>query len=84
VLVSRPAPDIRTLERPPPTGIAILELAVDKEGHVVSACVLRSVRSDFDEAAQAAALKSLWKPQLLKGQPVGAFVTVTVEAPAVR
>ena len=84
VAVSRPDPDIRALKRPHPTGVAILELAINKNGRVVSACVLRSLRSDFDKAAQAAALKSLWKPQLLKGQPVGAFMTVTFEAPAVR
>lgn len=80
--VSRPAPDIRKLKRPHPTGVAILELAIDKNGHVVSACVLRSLRSDFDKAAQDAALKSMWKPQRLKGQPVGAFMTVTFQIPA--
>ena len=84
VPVSRPAPDTRTLKRPHPAGVAILELAINKKGQVVSACVLRSLRSDFDKAAQAAALKSLWKPQLLKGQPVGAFMAVTFEVPAGR
>ena len=32
----------------------------------------------------AAALKSLGKPRLLRGQAVGAFVTVTFESPVVR
>jgi hypothetical protein len=49
------------LQRPLPTGVAILEIGVDGEGHVVSACVLRGVRQDFDEAAQHAALQSRWK-----------------------
>ena len=82
--VFRFAPDTKALKRPHPTGVAILELAIDKEGHVISACVLRSLRPDFDKAAQAAALKSLWKPQLLRGQPVGAFVTVSFEMPTGR
>jgi hypothetical protein len=33
---------------------------------VVSACVLRGVRSDFDKAAQAAALKWVWTPKVVE------------------
>jgi len=67
------------LRRPHPSGIAILELGINTEGHVVSACVRRGVRSDFDKAAQAAALEWLWAPKTLKGKPVGVVMTVTFD-----
>jgi len=67
--------------RPYPSGIAILEIGVNEKGHVVSACVLRGVRPDFDTAAQAAASRWLFKPSVLKGQPVGVVVTMTIPTP---
>jgi TonB family protein len=77
VPLRRVTPNIETLRQQHPNGIAILELGISEEGRVVSACVLRGVRSDFDKAAQAAALKWLWTPTAVKGKPVGVVVTVT-------
>jgi TonB family protein len=74
---------MKTLRQPHPKGVAILELGINEEGRVVSACVLRGVRSDFDEAAQAAALQWLWTPKVVKGKPVGVVVTVTFDTPDV-
>jgi hypothetical protein len=46
---------------PTPSGVVVLEIGVDLDGKVVSACVKLGVRDDFDKAAQAAALASQWK-----------------------
>ena len=70
------------LAEPHPIGIAIVEIGVNRDGRVVSACVLRGVRSDLDTAAQRAALRSLWTPQLLHGRPVGAVLTISFRFPA--
>jgi TonB family protein len=83
VAIRRIAPNINTVREPRPKGTAILELGVNEEGHVVSACVLRGVRSDFDQAAQAAALEWLWTPKVVKGQRVGVVVTLAFDAPDV-
>lgn len=82
VLIYPVEPDTNTLQKPSPSGTAILELGINEEGHVVSACVLRGVRSDFDKAAQAAALKWVWTPKVVESQPVGVVMTVTFETPA--
>jgi TonB family protein len=79
VPLSRPGPDIKSLQQPLPTGIAILELGIDERGQVLWACVLHGLRTDFDEAAQRAALKWRFRPTLLKGKPVGVVMAVTVD-----
>lgn len=79
--IFRPAPDVTTLESPQPTGFVILEIAVNESGRAVSACVVRSLRPDADKAAQRAALRSTWTRKLLKGRPVGVFMTVAYQFP---
>ena len=74
-------PSLENVRRPLPSGVVILELGVDLNGQPVSACVLRSVRDDFDKAAQAAALQSRWKVSKLKGGERGFVLTVTVCTP---
>ena len=77
----RVEPSLKDVRRPLPSGVAILELGVDITGQPVSACVLRSVRDDFDKAAQAAALQSRWKVPPLKGRERGFALTITVCTP---
>jgi hypothetical protein len=79
--ILRPQADVSALERPHPTGVAILEIAIDEGGRVVSACVVRSLRPDADNAAQRAAMRSTWTRKLLNGRPVGVVMTVTYEFP---
>jgi hypothetical protein len=74
-------PKVDRLKRPLPTGMTILEIGVNLEGDVVSACVIRSLRDDFDKAAQAAVLQWRWKIPKLKGKERGFVVTVTVCTP---
>ena len=59
----------------------IVEAGIDQQGQVVSACVLRGVRNDFDKAAQIAVLKWKFDPLVWQGQAVSAFLTVTVCTP---
>ena len=80
-LIQPVAPDLTEVARPYPSGVVILEVGIDAKGQVVSACVLRGVRSDFDKAAQAAALRWRWNPTVLDGKPVGVVMTVTVCTP---
>jgi hypothetical protein len=75
----RITPDVKNVRPPHPRGIAIIELGVDENGHGVSACVLRGVRTDFDQAAQVAALRWLWTPKVVKGRPIG-FVSAVAFA----
>jgi len=69
--IRRVAVNLNQVRRPYPSGIAILEIGINEKGRVVSACVLRGLRSDFDRAAQAAAMRWLFTPKVLHGQPVG-------------
>jgi TonB family protein len=69
---------MKDVARSHPDGLAILEIGINTEGRVVSACVLRSLRPDFDRAAQAAARKWRFKPKLLDGTPVGVAMTVSI------
>jgi hypothetical protein len=71
------APDLKNVSQPHPSGTAIIEVGVDEKGRAVSACVLRGVRPDFDQAAQAAALRLLWTPKVVKGRPVGFVSAIT-------
>jgi hypothetical protein len=64
-------------------GTGLLELGINEEGHVVSACVPGGVLSDFDQAAHAAARGSLWTPKVVRGKRVGVVVTVTFDTPDV-
>lgn len=72
---------MKAVARPYPSGIAILEIGINEKGRVVSACVLRGVRWDFDKAAQAAALQWWWTSKVLRGKPVGVAMTITVVTP---
>jgi len=58
-----------------------MELAVDLQGKVVSACVLRSVREDFDNAAQAATWQWRFKIPKLTGSEPGFVLTVVICTP---
>lgn len=75
------APDLTTVAKPCPSGVVILELAINEKGVVVSSCLLRGIRSDFDKAAQLAALQWRFNPYRPKGKPVGVVMTVTVTTP---
>ena len=81
VEIRRVDPSLKDVRRPLPSGVVILELGVDLTGQPVSACVLRSVRDDFDKAAQAAALQSRWRVPPLKGRERGFVLTVTTCTP---
>ena len=75
-------PALKDVRRPLPSGVAILELGIDLEGTVVSACVAKGVRDDFDAAAQAAALQSRWNvPKPLKGTEAGFTIYMTACTP---
>lgn len=69
---------MKDVARPHLDGAAILEIGVNTDGRVLSACVLRSLRPDFDRAAQAAARKWRFKPKLLNGTSVGVAMTVSI------
>jgi TonB family protein len=77
-ITRRVAPDMKNVARPHPDGTAILEIGVNTEGRVISACVLRTLRPDFDRAAQAAARRWRFEPKLLKATPVGVAMTATI------
>jgi hypothetical protein len=70
--------------KPYPSGVVILELAINGKGVVVSSCWLRRIRSDFNKAAQLATLGWKFNPYLLKGKPVGVVMTVTVTTPDMK
>ncbi len=74
-------PDMSQVAKPYPSGVVILELAIDEQGVPISSCVLRGIRKDFDNAAQLAASRWRFTPQQLHGQPVGVVMTVTVNSP---
>ena len=78
------APDLTTVAKPYPSGVVILELAINEKGVVVSSCLLRGIRSDFDKAAQASALQWRFNPYRPKGKPVGVVMTVTVTTPDMK
>lgn len=79
VLTRRVDPSLEGVRRPAPSGIAILEVGIDVDGRVVSACVVRGVRDDFDRAAQSAAMQSRWK--ITPRKRYGVVVTVTACTP---
>jgi TonB family protein len=78
------APDLTTVTKPYPSGVVILELAINEKGVVVSSCLLRGIRSDFDKAAQVAALQWRFNPYRPKGKPAGVVMTVTVTTPDMK
>jgi hypothetical protein len=80
-VVKRVEPDLSTIGLPYPCGIVILEIGINDCGEVVSSCVLRGVRADFDRAAQAATRKWRWTVSSLDGKPIGLVMTTTVRAP---
>jgi len=82
-LIKRVESDLAAVARPYPCGVVIMDLAISERGEVVSSCVLRSVRDDFDKAAQVATHQWRWRlpPDSLQGKPPGMMLTVTVVAP---
>ena len=76
------APDLKDVAKPHPQGAAILEIGIGKRGEVVSACVLRGVRADFDCAAQEAARHWRYSVPTLWGEPIGLVSAVVVAAPS--
>jgi outer membrane biosynthesis protein TonB len=64
--------------------VTILELGVDRQGEVISSCVLRSLRADFDKAAQAATWQWRFTIPRLTGSERGVVLTVTVCTPDQR
>ena len=78
------APNTKGLKNPLPSGVTIIELGVDLQGEVVSACVIRGLRADFDKAAQAAAWQWRFKLPVLTGSERGFVLTVTVCTPDQR
>ena len=77
-------PNTKGLKHPLPSGAAIVELGVDLQGEVVSACVIRGVREDFDKAAQAATWQWRFKVPRLTGKERGFVVSVVVCTPDQR
>jgi len=84
ILTRHVDPYMQKLRSPVPSGAAILEVGVNLEGEVVSACVVRSLRSDLDSAAQAAVLQWRWKVGALKGKERGFAMLVSLCAPDKR
>jgi hypothetical protein len=74
-------PSLAHVHAPAPSGIVIIEAGVDLSGKVVSACVMRSVRDDFDKAAQRAALASQWKIPAPRVPVRGYVLTLTACTP---
>ena len=58
-----------------------MEVGIDLEGRVVSACVVRGLRPDFDSAAQAAVRQDRWKVGQVRGKERGFVLLVSVCAP---
>lgn len=81
VQAHRVDPTFKRLRRPLPKGITILELGINLSGDVVSACIVRGLRSDFDKAVVAAALQGRWKIPERKGTECGFVVTVAFCTP---
>jgi hypothetical protein len=77
-------PNTKRLKHPLPKGATIIELGVDLQGEVVSACVIRSLREDFDKAAQAATWQWRFKIPRLTGNERGFVLTVSVCSPDQR
>lgn len=80
-LITRVEPDLTTVARPYPCGVVILQLGIDERGEVVSSCVERGVRDDFDTAAQVATRKWRYTVSYFHGLAVGMVSSVTVVAP---
>lgn len=59
-------------------GSVILEVAIDEEGDVISARILKSVHPDLDRAAKDAIKKWKYKPIIKGGKPFPAEFAVTV------
>jgi protein TonB len=61
-------------------GTVWLEVLIDKDGNVRDAYVVKCNNSDrgFEEAALAAAWKSVWKPAVSNGLPIAVRVTYSV------
>jgi len=73
-----------SVAKPFPSGVVILELAINEKGVVVSSCLLRGIRDDFDKAAQLATRQWRFNPYRPKGKPVGVVMTVTVTTPDMK
>jgi 3-phytase len=60
-------------------GVAILEVLINEEGAVESACVLRGLRPDVDRQVVAAVRQWRFEPARVDGKPVPVIMTVTDE-----
>jgi len=58
-------------------GVVVIEVALDTEGHIHDARVLRSI-PELDEAALTAVRQWEFTPSIVNGQPVPIVMTVTV------
>lgn len=74
-------PSPKQVHAPLPSGVVILEVGVDLNGKVVSVCIMRGIRDDFDKAAQAAALAGQWKIPAPSVPVRGYVLTVTACTP---
>jgi TonB family protein len=62
-------------------GIVILQLAIERDGHVCSARVLRGLDPEFDRAALAAVARWRFRPALdHRGKPVAMLFNVMVKS----
>ncbi len=61
-------------------GVVWLEVLIDKDGSVRDVSVIKSNNKDmgFEDAAMAAAWKSVWKPAISNGLPIAVRVTYSV------
>lgn len=88
VLTHRVEPDLSAVPPAHPTGVAVLDLAVDEAGQVRQVCVLRGLSREVDEAVVRAVLKWEYAPAIVKkagypgkavGDALGLVMTVTVK-----
>ncbi len=60
-------------------GTAILNLAIDEEGHTSDVIILKSAgHASLDSAAKIAAENSTWVPAKLKGEPVKTSIAIPI------
>ncbi len=59
-------------------GVVVLQVPIDREGHVVNPAVVRHADSEFEAAALEAVQQWRYAPATLHGKPVSVYLTVTV------
>ena len=79
VIVKRVEPvSTRMAKRAHISGIVILEIIVDKEGHLTNMHILKPLPMGLDGAAEQAVRQWEFRPGTLNGKPVATIVNVTV------